>query len=208
MCRIWSGFAGLLKEDTINEINCFDKKLRLPLVYPWKRYIASCLFISLFIICIFIPSQAKRDADFLHKLAKQAEEIKDKLEEAEKLIEKVPENEIAKEEAAKLKKIFEEAKQELTEAKNTNDIKKAEERLGSKLKQELAEADNKGQDVYSFLTDDIAKAFQCIFTFDTLNYRINVYKEDNMGDDTNIHVSYNNLLKITNGSYNIDEIDT
>ena len=35
-------------------------------------------------------------------------------------------------------------KQELTEAKNTNDIKKAEERLGSKLKQELAEADNKG----------------------------------------------------------------
>ncbi len=138
------GFAGLLKEDTINEINCFDKKLRLPLVYPWKRYIASCLFISLFIICIFIPSQAKRDADFLHKLAKQAEEIKDKVEEAEKLIEKVPENEIAKEEAAKLKKIFEEAKQELTEAKNTNDIKKAEERLGSKLKQELAEADNKG----------------------------------------------------------------
>ena len=50
------GFAGLLKEDTINEINCFDKKLRLPLVYPWKRYIASCLFISLFIICIFIYS--------------------------------------------------------------------------------------------------------------------------------------------------------
>ena len=64
------------------------------------------------------------------------------------------------------------------------------------------------QDVYSFLTDDIAKAFQCIFTFDTLNYRINVYKEDNIGDDTNIHVSYNNLLKSTNISSNIDEIKT
>lgn len=138
------GFAGLLKEDTINEINCFDKKIRLPLVYPLKRYIVSCLFISLFIICIFIPSQAKKDAEFFHKLAKQAEEVKEKVEEAEKLIEKVPENELDKEEAAKLKKILEEARQELTEAKNTNDIKKAKERLGSKLKQELAEAGNKG----------------------------------------------------------------
>ena len=34
------GFAGMLKEDTISEINRFDRKLRLPFMYPWKRYIA------------------------------------------------------------------------------------------------------------------------------------------------------------------------
>ena len=74
------GFAGMLKEDTINEIKRFDKKLRLPLMYPWKRYIASCLFLCLFMICIFIPSQAKKDAELLHKLAMQAEEAKEKVE--------------------------------------------------------------------------------------------------------------------------------
>lgn len=64
------------------------------------------------------------------------------------------------------------------------------------------------QDVYSFLTTDISKAFQCIFDFDTLNHRINIYKENAVGDDTNIYISYNNLLKNTNISSSIDDIKT
>lgn len=64
------------------------------------------------------------------------------------------------------------------------------------------------QDVYSFLTTDISKAFQCIFDFDTLNHRINIYKENTVGDDTNIYISYNNLLKNTNISSSIDDIKT
>lgn len=64
------------------------------------------------------------------------------------------------------------------------------------------------QDVYSFLTTDISQAFQCIFDFDTLNHRINVYKESLVGEDTNIFISYNNLLKNTNISSNIDDIKT
>lgn len=138
-----SGFAGLLKDDTINEIAHFDKKLRLPLKYPWKRYIASCLFICLFIICIFIPSQAKKEAELLHKLALQAEEVKEKVEEAEKILDNAEENGITKKEAAKVKKILEDAKKEIKEAENINDINKAKERLKSKLTQELAQADNK-----------------------------------------------------------------
>lgn len=64
------------------------------------------------------------------------------------------------------------------------------------------------QDVYSFLTTDISKVFQCIFDFDTLNHRINIYKENTVGDDTNIYISYNNLLKNTNISSSIDDIKT
>ncbi len=138
------GFAGMLKEDTISEINRFDRKLRLPFMYPWKRYIASCLFLCLFIICIFIPSQAKRDAEFLHKLAMQAQEAKEKLEEAEKLVDKAADNELAKKEAAKVKKILDDAKKEINNSKNIDDIKKAKERLESKLKKELAEAGEQG----------------------------------------------------------------
>ena len=64
------------------------------------------------------------------------------------------------------------------------------------------------QDIYSFLNDDVATAFECFFIFDALNNTINVYKEDTVGKDTNIHVSYVNLLKSTNMSCNIDNIKT
>lgn len=64
------------------------------------------------------------------------------------------------------------------------------------------------QDVYSFLIQDVAAAFQCIFLFDTLNQRINIYSEDTVGNDTDIFVTYNNLLKSTNVSSSIDDIKT
>ncbi|MCR2050381.1 phage tail protein [Acetatifactor muris] len=64
------------------------------------------------------------------------------------------------------------------------------------------------QDIYSFLNNDVASAFECYFLFDTLNNTINIYKEDNIGKDTNICVSYINLLKNTNISCNMDNIKT
>lgn len=64
------------------------------------------------------------------------------------------------------------------------------------------------QDVYSFLMEDVSKAFQCIFLFDTLNHRINVYNEKSVGEDTNVYVSYNNLLKNTTISSSTDDIKT
>lgn len=64
------------------------------------------------------------------------------------------------------------------------------------------------QDIYSFLNTDAAEAFECFFLFDTLHNTINVYKEDNIGKDTNIHISYVNLLKNTNLSCNTDNIKT
>lgn len=64
------------------------------------------------------------------------------------------------------------------------------------------------QDVYSFLMQDVATAFECIFIFDTLNNLINVYKENNVGEDTDIYISYNNLLKNANATLNTDDIKT
>ena len=64
------------------------------------------------------------------------------------------------------------------------------------------------QDIYSFLMEDVSKAFQCVFLFDTLNHRINVYNEKSVGEDTNVYVSYNNLLKNTTISSSTDDIKT
>lgn len=64
------------------------------------------------------------------------------------------------------------------------------------------------KDVYSFLTTDAATAFECVFVFDTLNMSINVYKESEYGKDTNVSVSYNNLLTQTSITSSIDDIKT
>lgn len=64
------------------------------------------------------------------------------------------------------------------------------------------------QDVYSTLVNDVASAFECVFLFDTLNQIINVYEEKNVGKDTDIFVSYNNLLKNTDISSSIEDIKT
>lgn len=64
------------------------------------------------------------------------------------------------------------------------------------------------QDVYNFIMNDIATAFECFFLFDSINGIINVYKEDAVCSDTNIHISYNNLLKNTNMTCSTDDIKT
>lgn len=64
------------------------------------------------------------------------------------------------------------------------------------------------QDIYSFLTTDVSKAFHCIFDFDTINHKINAYKESTIGKDTNIHISYSNLVKNVSISSSTDDIKT
>lgn len=63
-------------------------------------------------------------------------------------------------------------------------------------------------DIYSFLTTTIAEAFQCVFLFDSYNNRINIYSEDTVGTDTDIYVTYQNLLKNTSISSSLDDIKT
>ena len=49
------------------------------------------------------------------------------------------------------------------------------------------------QDVYSFLTQEAAQYFKCIFDFDTENYTVNAYKVETLGVDTNIFLSFHNI---------------
>lgn len=49
------------------------------------------------------------------------------------------------------------------------------------------------QDVYSFLTNDVANAFRCIITFNTNDYTINLYRLEGIGKDTNVYIGYRNL---------------
>ena len=62
--------------------------------------------------------------------------------------------------------------------------------------------------VYSFLNGEVAEAFGCFFIFDTVHRLINVYNTVNYGYDTNIYVSYDNLLKSTNITCSTDDIKT
>ena len=137
------GFSELLKEDTLSEIERFDKKLRLPIKYPWKRYISIFLLFSMFAVCVFLPAQSKLDAKKLHNLAVQADEVKDKVEEAKKVLNKAMKDEETKAEAENINEILQQTKKELSEAKDSHDIKKTEERLARKLKEELVKAAGK-----------------------------------------------------------------
>ena len=49
------------------------------------------------------------------------------------------------------------------------------------------------QDIYSFLTQDAAQYYRCLFTFDTDNYKVNAYKIEHVGEDTNIILSFHNI---------------
>lgn len=49
------------------------------------------------------------------------------------------------------------------------------------------------QDIYSFLTQDVAQYFRCIFVFDTENYLVHAYNINNVGYDTNIFLSFRNI---------------
>lgn len=64
------------------------------------------------------------------------------------------------------------------------------------------------QDIYSFLMEDITQAFDATISFNTFTKEISVYKAEHFEVDTNIHVSYNNLLKSAGVTCSTDEIKT
>ena len=49
------------------------------------------------------------------------------------------------------------------------------------------------QDLYSFLTQDVAQYFSCVFLFDIKHMVINVYRPENLGKNTNINIGFRNL---------------
>lgn len=64
------------------------------------------------------------------------------------------------------------------------------------------------QDIYSFLTSDVAEAFDCTFIFNTIDNTINVYDHETFSQNTNIIISFQNLLKEINVDPDIKSIKT
>ncbi len=67
---------------------------------------------------------------------------------------------------------------------------------------------NDSVDAYSFLTNDVANEFECVFQFNTFDRTISAYKLDNVGNATSIYLSYDNLVKEVKISSNSSDIKT
>jgi hypothetical protein len=61
---------------------------------------------------------------------------------------------------------------------------------------------------YKFLTEDVATAFECIFTFDSNDRSVSAYKLENFGKTVPVVLSFRNLLKQLDISWNEDDIKT
>lgn len=54
------------------------------------------------------------------------------------------------------------------------------------------------KNVYAFLTQDVSKKFECIFDFNIMTRTINVYSVKDYGKDSNVFISYRNLIQTLN----------
>jgi len=61
---------------------------------------------------------------------------------------------------------------------------------------------------YSFLVNDCATTYECIFQFDTFNQVVSAYKLENIGVNTSIYLSYDNLINNTSLEVNSSDIIT
>ena len=61
------------------------------------------------------------------------------------------------------------------------------------LSEESYAFDIDNSDLYSVLTQDVSSAFSCIFTFDTINCKINATYVEHIGKDINVYIGWRNI---------------
>ena len=71
------------------------------------------------------------------------------------------------------------------------------------LADEVPYFDVNSRSIYAFMTQDIVKYFECLILFDVNKKKINAYRVENIGEDTNLHIGFRNLQN-TN-SITVDE---
>lgn len=62
--------------------------------------------------------------------------------------------------------------------------------------------------VYAFLSDSVSKAFECVFVYDTDNRTISAYSLDNATTETDIFLSFDNLISNATFTEKSDELVT
>ncbi|MSS11771.1 ABC transporter ATP-binding protein [Clostridium sp. WB02_MRS01] len=68
--------------------------------------------------------------------------------------------------------------------------------------------DNDSVNSYGFLTGDVSKAFDCVFVFDGNERTVSAYKVENLGKGIPLALSFYNLLKQVDITWNEDDIKT
>ncbi len=68
--------------------------------------------------------------------------------------------------------------------------------------------DNDSITSYDFLTGDVAETFECIFVFDSNDRSVSAYKAENIGKEVPIALSFRNLIKELNITWNENDIKT
>lgn len=64
------------------------------------------------------------------------------------------------------------------------------------------------ESVYDFLMNDVCDTFKCIVIFNTLDNTVNVYDEEEAGDETDVMITFENLANNMKVDYSTDDIKT
>lgn len=134
-------FSQMQKADTIRRVNQFQIRKTFPLKVRWQLLLAMLGTAAAFVIISFIPTAAKTQAQEYHEIARQADEDIRKVEDAIEHVEKM--EDLSETEKETLLSSLEEAKKELQEVSNADDLAKARERLTVKMTQEANQAEKR-----------------------------------------------------------------
>lgn len=136
-----SAISCLQKEDSIYHISNCNLKTDFPYHIPFQRIAAFLFVLSLFLLFLFLPSNAKTTALKLHEIKQQAKEEIAALEEIQKGLARNDkdsmdsadlEEKSLKEKKQELSSLLEEAKEEYRLAESEKDLTKTKERLKAK----------------------------------------------------------------------------
>ena len=128
-------FSKIQKDDTIKAIRLFDIKKNFPFILRGKWLIGICVCIIAVAFTGLCDSAAKQEAIRRHHIKELAETKKEELE--EKLEDLLEENKLTEAQKEEMKELLEQALKELKNAQSEAGIEKAEERLLTKLEQQL-----------------------------------------------------------------------
>ena len=134
-------FSVLQKKDALHIVEHFQVRKEFPIRLAWKRVGIMLLLTTVFLTTSLLDTPAKRDAAIKHDVKQEAKEEIARIEKVQKELEKNPE--LNQDEVADIQEQLENAKQELKEAEDYQDLQKTEERLQKKM--EMASKDVEDQ---------------------------------------------------------------
>lgn len=151
----------LQQQDTAERLRSFSIPERLPLRIYSKWYASAGLCLGIALLCALYPTSAKQLAAERHALGVVKKEAAEKLDRVgKKLEEQAGEGKLKESEKNRLHKILKTAKEEIKASKEKGEIRKAQERLETKLVNSLPNSldDKTAENLQSLLQNQDLKA--------------------------------------------------